>query len=408
MDSYIISMILIGAAGLAASWLPTLTQRLRISYSIPFMLIGFALYSVLDVLPWPSPEFEGKMTLHLTELVVIVALMGTGLKIDRRFRFREWQVPFRLLSITMLLCIGTLALMGVWWLGLSLASAVLLGAALAPTDPVLASDVQVDPPNKGHDDDTRFTLTAEAGLNDGLAFPFVWLAIALAIPAMSAESDWLLRWLAYDVLYRIGAGLAIGYGLGRLLSHLFFTLAERHTMPKVRDGMMAICATLLVYGVTELAHGYGFIAVFIAAITLRNQEMKHRYHTKLHDFTEQVERMLLVILLMLFGGMLATGILDPLTWPMALVGIIFVLVVRPVAGMLALWGSDIPMSRRAAISFFGIRGVGSFFYIAFALDKAEFADADMLWALASFIVLFSITIHGLTAPTVIARLRKAG
>jgi NhaP-type Na+/H+ or K+/H+ antiporter len=405
MDTYILSLAIIGFIGLVVSWAPTLAQFVRISYSIVFLLLGVVVYSLTDILPWPSPLREENFAVRLSELIVIIALMGTGLKIDRAFTFRNWNVPFRLISIAMLLSIGSLAFFGYWWIGLPLASALLLAASLAPTDPVLAADVQVDAPNKGTEDPTRFSLTAEAGMNDGMAFPFVWMAVAMAIASQTGDA-WFGKWLIYDLLYRVAAGVAIGYVMGRAVIYLFFYLPEHHKLLKVRDGIVAVSATLLVYGITELAHGYGFIAVFVAAITIRNHELKHKYHSTLHDFTDQVERILLAVILFLFGGSLATGILDPLTWEMALLGLGFVLILRPISGFIALIGKDMNLSHKLAISFFGIRGVGSFFYLSFGLKQAEFENAPELWALTAFIVLVSIVLHGFSAPTIIARVRK--
>lgn len=403
MDRYIISIIIIGLAALAMAWVPSLTKRIGISYSIIFLIFGITLYSTLNSLPWPDPMWQEDYAVHLTELIVIIALMGTGLKIDRPFSFRKWGVPFRLVTITMLMCIGSLAIIGIWVLGLDPASAVLLGAILAPTDPVLASDVQVGPPNEGEDDDVRFALTAEAGLNDGMAFPFTWLAIVLVFSGQTGEA-WLNGWLLIDVCYRILAGAAMGYGLGRGIVYLFFILPEKYKMLHVRDGFVAISSTLLVYGMTELIHGYGFLAVFVAAITLRNHEMKHVYHRELHRFTDQIERILLAVLLILFGGSLVNGILDNLTWGMALVGMTFILLIRPLFGVISLIGTKLRLREKLAISFFGIRGMGSFFYLSFAFNKAQFSNKEELWALVAFIVLISILIHGLTASFTMKKL----
>lgn len=405
MDTYVLSLGLIGIIGLCVSWFPALVSKLQISYSIVFLGLGFLLYCITDMLPWPNPYRDESLTVRLTELIVIIALMGTGLKIDQAFSFRRWRIPFRLLTVAMALSIGSLAFFSVWWLGFSLASALLLAASLAPTDPVLASDVQVDAPNEGKDDPTRFALTAEAGMNDGMAFPFVWMAVAVAMASQTNE-PWFGKWLAYDLLYRIATGVGIGFLLGRVVSYVFFRLPERHAMLHVRDGMVAVCATLFIYAVTELAHGYGFIAVFVSAITIRNLELKHEYHTTLHSFTDQVERALLAVILVLFGGSLATGIMNPLTWEMALLGLGFVFILRPVSALVALYGSQVPISQQLAISFFGIRGIGSFFYLSFGLKHAEFSQGQELWALTAFIVLVSIILHGLTAPRIMHTVRK--
>ncbi len=404
MDRYIISITIIGIAALGMAWIPSLTKRIGISYSIIFLLFGIIIYSFLNELPWPNPIWQEDYAVHLTELVVIVALMGTGIKIDHPFSFREWKVPFRLVTITMLLNIGIMAAIGIWGLGFDIASAVLLGAILAPTDPVLASDVQVGPPNEGENDDVRFALTAEAGLNDGMAFPFTWLAITLALASSTGEA-WFLDWFGKDVLYRLLVGTAVGFGLGKLIIYLFFMLPEKYEMNHVRDGFVAISSTLLVYGITELVHGYGFMAVFVTAITIRNYEMGHDYHRELHGFTDQIERILLAVLLTLFGGSLVNGLLDDLTWKMAGIGLAFVLIIRPVCGLIGLIGTQLKFREKLAISFFGIKGIGSFFYLSFALSITEFYNKEEIWAMTAFIVLISILMHGLTASFTMKKLK---
>lgn len=404
MHQYLVSITIIGLVALGMTYIPMLTKKINISYSIVFLLFGIIIYSIVDDLPWPDPVWQENYVVHLTELVVIVALMGTGLKIDHPFSFRKWKAPFRLVTLTMLLSIGLMSVLSMWGLGFDLASAVLLGAILAPTDPVLASDVQVGPPNEGENDEVRFTLTAEAGLNDGMAFPFTWLAITLAIAGQTGES-WLVEWFWKDIIYRLLAGATIGFVLGRLIVYLFFILPDKYNLTQVRDGFVAISATLIAYGLAELIQGYGFIAVFVTAVTIRNYEMKHEYHGQLHHFTDQIERILLAILLTLFGGSLVNGILDNLTWEMAVIGLVFVLIVRPMSALVGLVGIPFKFREKFAISFFGIKGIGSFFYLAFALDKAEFAQKEEIWSLTAFIVLISIVMHGLTASLAMKRLK---
>lgn len=405
MDPYFISITVIGVAALGMTWIPTLAEKIKVSYSIIFLGFGMLVYALFDELPWPNPFQMESETLHLTELVVIVALMGTGLKIDHPFSFKKWQAPFRLVTITMLLCIASLIGLSAWLLGFDWASAVLLGAVLAPTDPVLAADVQVGGPNEGKNDDIRFSLTAEAGLNDGMAFPFTWMAVVIALSASSGE-PWVGEWFGKYLLYKIVAGVGIGWLAGRGITYLFFRLPEKHEMLHVRDGLVAFASTLFIYGITELAQGYGFIAVFVAAITVRNYEMGHEYHQKLHSFTDQIERVLLAILLVLFGGSLVEGILGNLTWPMALLGLAFVFLIRPLSGFLGLLGVDMRTKDKWAVSFFGIKGIGSFFYLTFALSEADFAYQEEIWSLTAFVVLVSILVHGLTASVVVGSLKS--
>lgn len=329
--------------------------------------------------------------------------MGTGIKINRRFSWHNWVVPFRLVSWTMLLCIGAMAYMAWAFLGFAVPSAVLLAAALAPTDPVLAADVQVGPPSEEVEDATRFALTAEAGLNDGMAFPFTWLAVALATKGLEPAA-WLGHWLSYDLLYRIAVGVGMGYALGRVLAFLLFKLPKRTRFPKTEDGFVAVAATLLVYGLTEMAHGYGFMAVFFTGVTLKNYEKDTTYHRELHDFTDQIERMLLVVVLILLGGSLSRGLFEELSWSGVLVGTAFVLVVRPLAGIVGLLGIPIKWSEKLAISFFGIRGIGSIFYLSFAFAEAQFMNKAEVWAVAGYTILLSILLHGVLATPIMRRL----
>lgn len=397
MSTYILVITLVGLAALSMAWIPALLKRTFISYPIVFLLAGVGIYLLPVELPIPDPMWQEDYVVHLTELSVIISLMGTGLKLRRKVSWRNWQVPLRLVSITMLLCIGGLALLGWGVLGMSAAAAILLGAVLAPTDPVLAEQVQVGPPHEKEEDDVRFSLTAEAGLNDGMAFPFTWLAVVIAIAAGTTDGEWLSGWVLRDLLYRIAAGFVIGFLVGRGLAYLIFRLPRISRFPKAQEGFLALSATLVVYGVTEMAHGYGFIAVFVAAITLSSCEPEHEYHTEMHDFVSQVEHILMVMLLMVFGGSLVFGLLDNLTWQGAAIGLVFLFLIRPLAGLIGMLGITMPLHEKLGISFFGIRGIGSFFYLSFALDKVTFAEADQLWSVVSFIVLVSIVLHGVTA-----------
>ncbi|AMM52831.1 cation transporter [Rufibacter sp. DG15C] len=407
MDLYLLTFVVIGAAALTMAWLPTLFQKVPLSYSILFIVVGLFIYQLPLGLPDPDPLRKNDLVLRLSELCVIITLMGTGIKINRRLTWQNWRVPLRLVSWTMLLCIAGLVALAWYFLGMPLASAVLLAAALAPTDPVLAADVQVGPPSEEVEDHTRFSLTAEAGLNDGMAFPFTWLAIALAVAAQGeGEPNWLLHWLSYDVLYRVVVGVGVGFLIGKAIAYLIFKLPRKSALPETRDGFVAISTTLLVYGLTEFLHGYGFIAVFITGLTIKNSEKDTTYHREMHDFTDQIERMLVVVVLILFGGSLGHGLLDALTWQGALVGLSFIFLIRPLAGMVGLVGSGIKRSERWAISFFGIRGIGSIFYLSFAFAHAKFMNPDEIWAVAGFTILVSIIMHGILATPIMTYLDK--
>ncbi|KUG08490.1 cation:proton antiporter [Solirubrum puertoriconensis] len=409
MSIYPVMLAVLGIAILGVSWLPSLLAKYPLSYPVLFIALGLGVYAL--PLDWPAAEplLHKKLVTHLSEICVIVALTGTGLKIDRPFSIRTWRTPLLLVLVLMTLTIGGLTA-AAWGLSnLSIASAVLLAASLAPTDPVLAGDVQVGDPGEGREDNVRFALTGEAGLNDGLAFPFVYLAIAL-LPAAEPLSDRVLQWAWYDVLYRTAAGIGLGWLSGKLLSYLIFNLPKRISIRPSGYGFVALAITLISYGATELLHGYGFLAVFVAAITVRSRERKHEYHRHMHAFTDQMERVLIVVILVLFGGSIASGLLKPLTWEGAAIGLLLVLVLRPLAGYLTLLGDkQVNNAERWVIAFFGIRGIGSVFYLSFALEKGNFDNGEELWAILGFSMLLSITLHGVLATPIMNWLdRKHG
>ncbi|MDX5438279.1 MAG: cation:proton antiporter, partial [Pontibacter sp.] len=251
-----------------------------------------------------------------------------------------------------------------------------------------------------------FSLTAEAGLNDGSAFPFPWFGVVLAISAGTSGEDWLGKWIFRDLLYRIVAGAGVGYLIGRGLAYLIFQLPRKTSFPKAEHGFLALSATIVTYGITELLHGYGFIAVFVAGLAMSSVEEEHEYHVEMHDFVNQVERIIMVILLILFGGSLVTGILDYLTWQGALLGVLFLFIIRPATAYLSMIKTYSTTKEKLAVCFFGIRGIGSFFYLSFALDKVGFPEDNELWSVVAFIVMVSIVLHGLTATKAVRSLDR--
>lgn len=393
---------------LLVSWAPKGLSRFPISLAMICVGLGVAIFS-LDVLSFnPDPRTWDTLTERLTELVVIISLMGAGLKLDRPVSLKGWGPTWRLLAIAMPLTIAATVWLGVVGLGFSLAMALLLGAAMAPTDPVLASDVQTGPPKSGEENEVRFNLTAEAGLNDALAFPFVNLAI---LASLSGAAVWtgqgLAEWAAVDVGWKLVAGAAMGWAVGKAMGWLIFQ-AHNKGISRHADGLVAIGATFIAYAATEVVHGYGFLAVFVCALTIRASEREDDFHEEMHDFAEQIERLLMMLLLVLFGGALANGLLDALTWTDALIGLAVLFIVRPVVGYLSLIGSPLPQRDRVMLAYLGIRGLGSVYYLAYGLNHGDFGDSERLWAITGFIIFVSIIVHGITATPLMALLERLG
>ncbi|SDJ14818.1 NhaP-type Na+/H+ or K+/H+ antiporter [Lentzea albidocapillata subsp. violacea] len=392
-----------GLATLAAALLPRLLDRAPISMPMLFLGAGALTFTVAGDLPDPDPVAHSGVLLRLTELCVIISLMGAGLALNRQVSLRGWASTWRLLAITMPLSMLAVALLGWGALGLGAGAAVLLAAVLAPTDPVLASEVQVAEPAEhpeSDEDEARFALTSEAGLNDGLAFPFTYAAIAISL-AGAAPSRWLGHWLAVDVLWRLAAAVAIGLLIGWALGKLFFSApSEKFRLAEHAEGFVALAATFLAYGITELVEGYGFVAVFVCACAVRAGERRHGYHQVLHRYVEQAERMLTVLIVFLLGGAAATGLLAGVGWRQVLVAAAVLLLVRPLAGWIGLLGGRTGPRERTVIAFFGVRGVGSLFYLVYALQHGEFAEQTVLWQIVGLVVIGSILLHGVSASPV--------
>ena len=394
----------LGLLILLVSWAPVGLKRLPISLAIVCVLLGVALFGSEVLAFRPDPRTYDTLTERIAELVVIISLMGAGLKLDRPPGWRRWSSTWRLLAIAMPLTMLGVAWLGVAGLGFTLPMAMLLGAAMAPTDPVLASEVQVGPPRSGDEDEVRFGLTSEAGLNDALAFPFVHLAILAAAGGLASGAA-LGSWFAVDVLWKLAAGAGMGSLTGRALGFLIFH-SGKLGLSRLGDGLVALGATFIAYAATELVHGYGFLAVFLCALTIRAWERDHDFHDEMHHFSDQVERLLMMLVLVLFGGAIAQGLLSSLTWLDMLVGLAVLLVVRPLAGMVAMAGSGLPLRDRALLSFLGIRGLGTVYYVAYGLNHGDFGNSERLWAIVGFIILASIVIHGVSASPLLIDLAK--
>lgn len=374
-------------------------------FNLPFYYIvvgaGFGLFGTNLVSPLAS-DLSASLIEHASELIVIISLAGAGLAIDTPASWRAWNPTWRLLAVTMPLTIAAVALFGFWGLGLTVPAALLLAAALAPTDPVLARSVQVAPPgqDEGH---MELALTAEAGLNDGLAFPFVYLAIhaaSLGLGQMVEGEAWLWSWLGFDLLYRVGAGVAVGWGVGWAISRIIFSPIGDGTQGAWNAVVVILSATLLSYGLAEFVDGYGFLAVFVAMrasrASTRGTEYEG-YERFAHHGAEQLEAILLAILLLWLGTFIGSGAFAGLTWAEVGFALALVFVIRPLAGLIGLIGHECERRHRFNVSFYGIRGMGSIFYIAYAQGQTHFADVDAVWRIATVTILVSIVVHGYAA-----------
>lgn len=390
---------LVGFALFGLTLQPALARRFRLN--LPAIYIGLGALAVIVGAPHISPfgsELQAKIITHASELIVIVSLTGAGLAIDTQAGFRRWNATWRLLGIAMPLTIAALVVMGTM-AGLPLAAAILLGAALAPTDPVLARAVQVGGPGEG-EDTTSIALTAEAGLNDGLAFPFVWAAIAVAAGSFSWGG-----FLSYDVLWRVGVGVAVGWLIGKALAWIVFSRVGDGGNERDNPLIVMLAATFLAYGLTEYLHAYGFLAVFIAARASRasrrdpdmEDDPEDSYTNAAHQEADQIEGILMVLLLLWFGTFVAAELWNQWTLTDLAIALALLLVVRPVVGWVALSGHPLRGLERFKVAFFGIRGMGTIFYVAFAQthmpDGMMFEGIDDVWRIAGLCIFISVLMH---------------
>ncbi|CAN5783053.1 cation:proton antiporter [soil metagenome] len=418
-------LVLVALSSSMLKKLPLSTTMLYLGLGVLLGPLGFGLFRL-------DPLAQSALLERIAEVAVIVSLFTTGLKLRVPLRDQMWRVPVQLAFLSMTITVGLVALVGVYGLGLPLGAAVLLGAVLAPTDPVLASDVQLAGP--GDTDRLRFSITGEAGLNDGTAFPFVMLGLGLL--GVHEIGEWGWRWLAVDVVWSILGGLALGAGAGWLIGKLVLYLRRERKEGFGLDEFLALGLIGLVYGGALLAHTYGFLAVFAAGLALRSLERSHSgdeppeeiaamalaaQHEEiathpekapaymagaLLGFNEQLERVLEFGLVLLVGAMLTAPFVrwDELWF----VAILFI-IIRPIAVLLGCPGGGITARQRGLISWFGIRGIGSIYYLMFAIQHSlppEFAAR--LISLTLGVIAVSVVLHGISVTPLMKWYQRPG
>jgi len=393
LDAYHIALAAVGLIVVLARWLPRLVSEREPAAAPLMILFGAGAAMLIPGLPdIPDPRETPEPWELVSELTVIVALFGSGMRIDSLRPWRKWIPTVRMLAIAMPLTILAIALLGVWAAGLTIAGAILLGAVLSPTDPVLASDVQVGPPHEGAEHPVRFTLTTEATLNDGLAFPFVYLGLIVAAQGFY-PGEWGVDWALRDLLYRIVVGSCMGWACGWALGKILFQIPKESALADTGSGVIAIAGVILCYGSTELVEGYGFIAVAVLGLTLRRIEKEHHFHRRLHDFSESIEHALTAFLLVMLG-MSIPELFKDLSWTHVFIAVALIFIIRPIAGWVSLVRTELPLRDRAVVSLYGVRGIGSIYYLCYAGTHMQFANETQLWSLVALAILLSTIVHG--------------
>jgi NhaP-type Na+/H+ or K+/H+ antiporter len=404
-DPYAAGLLVVGLAVFAAIGALSHQDDRAFSASLIYLALGLAAAVVIGLsgIDWLVPREDAELIERLSELAVVIALFSTGLKLDRQLQLRAWGSVARLLAVTMPLTIAAVAAYGVWVMGLPVAAAILLASALAPTDPVLAGDIGVGPPGEGEETEPKFAVTAEAGLNDGLAFPFVVLALFVS---GRPGAGWLPEWVLADVLYAVLAGVGIGAVGGYAIAAVLLPLRDRRLVRPEFDGWIPIASVLVVYAVAELASSYGFLAAFAAGIAFRRYEHDHEAHQAVHRGSEVAEKFGELAVILLLGSMVTLSGLGQPGWRGWLLCALLLLVIRPLAVAVAFVRSGLGARERLFLGWFGVRGIGSLYYVAAALSYGVLRTDEenvVFWTVA-VAILISVTAHGITGTPLTRRL----
>lgn len=405
----------------------SLLGRLPLSSAMVYLALGWLLGPDVANVLRPDPYLHAGVLERLAEVALLISLFAVGLRLGVPLRDRRWRLPLRLAFVSMAIMVALVAAIGVWALGLPLGAAVLLGAVLAPTDPVLASGVQSDPGS--HPERLGFSLAGEGGLNDGAAFPFVLLGFGLL--GIHELGPGLARWWSVDLVWATLGGLGIGGLLGAATGRLVVYLRSRHDEAVGLDEFLGLGLVAMAYGIAQIALASGFLAVFAAGLALQRVRERPRSHTRplaaaasseghsyetlathshhasatmrdsVQGFNEQLERLAEMAVVLMVGAMLAYAKPLPAVW--WFVPLLF-LVLRPLSVVASTWGERLTAPQFAMIGWFGIRGIGSVFYLLLALRHGvEGIIADTLLSLTLWTVAASIIAHGLTAQPLMRR-----
>jgi NhaP-type Na+/H+ or K+/H+ antiporter len=437
--SFTVWVAVLGAVLLTLALTSSYLRWMPVTTSAVCLLLGIGIGpSGLDLLKL-SLENASLWMEHLTEVAVLFSLFVCGLKLRLPLRDKRWRIAFGLAGPVMVLTIAGVCLLLHWGLRLPWGPSLLIGAILAPTDPVLAALVQV---NDARDvDSVRFGLSGEAGLNDGIAFPFVILGLLL-LHGDGSAGEW-QGWVLRNVLWAVPAGLLTGYWMGRGIGRVTLSLRIRNDDSTLSpNDYLALSLIALAYVVAEAIGGYGFLSVFAAGLGLRQVEVKstgasqppaehlvqpvvghqnvepqHAVHGDtdrlessqvaagimmgdMLSFGSLVERAMEVFLVTLLGVVLVAH----WDWRALLVGGVLFCLIRPACVALIPWGTLLEGRQRLLIGWFGIRGIGSLFYLFYALNHGlTNTVATQCTDLTLSVVALSILLHGISTQPILAR-----
>jgi NhaP-type Na+/H+ or K+/H+ antiporter len=391
VDVYILDLLVIGLlllmVTLGSGWI----ARLPLSYALIYLFVGITLspygFNLIQVRP------DANFLERVAEIVVLISLFSCGLKMNRPMQFWAWRSTTRLIGLLMPITIFSVAAVAHYILKLEWGLAILLGAILAPTDPVLASEVQLEDPNDR--DELRFGITSEGGLNDALAFPFVYFGIH------SIEKGdwrtWFREWLLIDVVWAIFAGIVFGFVVAKAVKWLDKKLESFRTPDDLMEDFVALSAIFITYAITELAYGYGFLAVFVAGIAMRRRRNAEYTRNQLH-FIERLEKLAEIGTILLLGSMLRFQPMFRFAGDAFLIAFSLIFVIRPIGTWISTIGLKVHPATRWLYGWFGIRGVGSIYYLGYAFGNGlKGNDGEQIAWITFWTIVISVLLHGVTS-----------
>lgn len=424
--------MLAGALLLAMGLTASILKRSPITSAIIYLAVGVLVGpTVLDWFHF-NPLKQSALLESLTEVAVLISLFSAGVKMPVPFSFARWRTPILLATVSMAITVAMVAGFAFYVLGMPLGAGVLLGAIVAPTDPVLATDVQIRHP--GDHDQLRFNLTCEAGMNDGSAFPFVMLGLGLL--GLHDLGDSGTKWMLVDVLWATVSGVTIGVVAGVALAHVGWKLRSKPHEHQLMDDFLGLGLIGIVYGLTVTVNGWGFLAVFFAAVALRQTELKlakaaqdafdgSKTQQALRAsgnapepeppqtvsqgslvFKEHLERLSEVVLVLLIGG---TLYLNSWTWEAVGLALFLFVIVRPISVIVGLLGTNTTWRMRGMTGWFGVRGIGSLYYLMYAIESGLPEELSLqLIQMTLIVVTLSILLHGTSVKPLMAIFWRRG
>ncbi|TWI55016.1 NhaP-type Na+/H+ or K+/H+ antiporter [Pseudomonas duriflava] len=429
-------LLILALASAYLRWLPVTTSVVCLAFGVAIGPLGLGLWheSFQDVAHWME---------HLTEVAVLVSLFVSGLKLRLPLKAQAWRSAYWLAGPIMVLCITGTCLVCHYLLGLDWGISLLIGAILAPTDPVLASLVQVA--HARDFDRVRYALSGEAGLNDGMAFPFVVLGLLL-VHHGTLQPDWLGEWALHRLVWAVPAGLLIGYYLGKSIGRLAIYLQVKHRDSTISpNDFLALALIAIAYVLADTVGAWGFLSVFAAGLGLRRAEVSSSGHAEIPaeeqaqptlghitgsivqanrldnekkasptlaagvlmgdmiSFGNLLERSLEVLLVTLLGVLLYSH----WDWRALIIGFALFCLIRPLSVRLVLSRNQVSPAQRTLIGWFGIRGIGSLYYLSYALNHG-LTEGDMQHSvdLTLSVITLSILIHGVTTQPLLDRYER--